>query len=103
MAEDDGCDYSSKHRVVSMNKTPFTESIEGILDSGVLETLGMIENIINMEPRDFLLFYQLILTICDNYRSVIECDLLISYYSKAKKWYNLYVIEIMIGGSYGYD
>ena len=85
MAEDDFCEYLSKHRVVSINKTPFTDSIKGILDAENLQKLGMIENIIKMEPTDFLLFYQFILTICDKYISGIECDLLMSYYSEAKK------------------
>ena len=37
------------------------------------------------------------------YSSGIEGDLPMSYYSKAKKWSNIYVIEIMLGDRNGND
>ena len=52
--------------------------------------------------RGLLLFYQLLLPLCDTSLSRIREDKWITYYSEVEKWSNLYAYQIGLGVSYGH-
>ena len=47
-----------------------------------------------METDNFLLFYQLILPICDTKKSGIDDDPRMSYYSAVERWSSFYAVHL---------
>ena len=84
----------------STKAEPFPESRHGKLDSQLL--LWMVLTTEWMTTCDALLFYQLLLPMCDPTKSGITADPRKALYSKVEGFTNSYAYSIGLGGSYGH-
>ena len=56
-----------------------------------------------LKAKDFLFFYQLVVHIYNIEKSGMRGDKRLHYCLKVEEWSNLYVYQIGLGGSYGYE
>ena len=77
------------------------DSRKGKLDACLLATMGLTHS--RMENIDALLFYQLLLPMCNPARSGILHDPRLPFYSEVEKFSQLYAIQIDLGGAYGHS
>ena len=71
-----------------MQDNLFAVSRQGFLDEQLLKKLWMTQCVII--ERGFLIFYQIILPLCDTFFSEIQEEKWVSNYSEVDKWSNIY-------------
>ena len=81
-----------------MQENLFPGSRQGFLDEQLLKKLGMAQFVII--ERGFLIFYHIMLPLCDTSFSGIQERKRVFNYSKVEKLSNIYAYQICFGGSY---
>ena len=66
------------------------------MDEQLLKKVGRTQCVII--ERGFLIFYQIMLPLCDTYFSGIQDGKRVSNYSEVEKWSNIYAYHIGLGG-----
>ena len=82
----------------NMQDNIFTVIRQVFLDEQLLKKLWMTQCVII--ERGFLIFYQIMLPLCDKFFSEIQEGKWVSNYSEVDKWSNIYAYQIGLGGSY---